>query len=235
MGTRSAADASAVPRVVKLLPRFALALLGGAGFAHLAGVHSSPAATQQSTPLFWYLARAAGLAAYMALFLNVCLGLAVRTKVVDWLVARWQAFDLHQFTALLALGLIGLHLAALLGDQFIGFTVPQLLVAFASPYRPLPTALGVLAMYLVVAIALSFWARPWIGQRAWRVLHYAAFGGFFLALAHGLLAGTDAATPWVWALYWGTGWLVTLLTLWRFGIHSPERSRPQATRQLALH
>jgi len=200
-------------------------LLGiGALFAGAA----TAAAAQADTHLFWYIARAAGLGAYLVLFINVCLGLGVHTRIVDRVLARWQAVDLHQFTALLALGLLGVHLAALLADHFIGFTLPQLLVPFASPYRPVPTAFGVVALYLLVAITASFWMRQRIGQRAWRTLHYATFGAYVLALLHGLLAGTDASTGWGWALYWSTGWIVLMLTLWRFGLYQPEVERRPA-------
>jgi predicted ferric reductase len=142
--------------------------------------------------LFWYVARAAGLGAYLVLFIDVILGLMVRTKVGDRLVARWQSFDLHQFTSFVAIGLLALHVVALLGDHYIGYTVPQVLIPFTSPYRPVETAFGVIGMYLIVVTTVSFWLKRFIGQRGWRTLHYATFSAFFLSLLHGLTAGTDS-------------------------------------------
>ncbi|HVG97796.1 MAG TPA: ferric reductase-like transmembrane domain-containing protein, partial [Chloroflexota bacterium] len=155
--------------------------------------------------VWWYLSRAAGLCAYVLLTLDVALGLAVRTRRLEPWLARWRAFDLHRFTALLLVAVAALHVLALLGDRYIGFSLPQLLVPFAAPYRPLWTALGVLALYLLLAIVASFFVRRVIGQRAWRRLHYLTFAVFVLALLHGVLAGTDAGTVWGVLLYLSTG------------------------------
>jgi hypothetical protein len=41
------------------------------------------------------------------------------------------------------------------------------------------------------ALATSFNARKWIGQKGWRRLHFASFGAFWVALGHALRTGTD--------------------------------------------
>jgi hypothetical protein len=165
---------------------------------------------------FWYLSRAAALTAYLLLTLSVCLGLLVRTRVMDWLLARWRWFDLHQFTALTALAFALLHVFSLLGDHYIGFSLDQLLIPFASPYRPLQVAAGIISLYLLVVVIASFWLRRFIGYRAWRMLHFATFSIFLLALFHGLFAGTDTGQIWTTALYWSSGMVVGALTIWRF-------------------
>jgi sulfoxide reductase heme-binding subunit YedZ len=175
---------------------------------------------------FWYLSRAAGLCAFALLTFDVTLGLSVRTRLLEPHLARWRAFDLHQFTGLLALSVAGLHVLALLGDHYIGFRLSQLLVPFTAPYRPVWTALGTLGLYLLGGLVASFYARRLIGYRAWRTIHYATFGAFALALLHGLFAGTDAGTPWARALYLGAGALVTTLALWRFR-GAPARPAPR--------
>lgn len=58
------------------------------------------------------------------------------------------------------------------------------------------TGLGILAGYL----GLSFYARRHIGARLWRRLHMATLAVYFMALAHVLTAGTDAAATWMRAL-----------------------------------
>jgi Ferric reductase like transmembrane component len=165
---------------------------------------------------FWYLSRASALTAYLLLTLSVCLGLLVRTRIMDWLLARWRWFDLHQFTALTALAFALLHVFSLLGDHYIGYSLKQLLIPFSSPYRALPVSAGVISLYLLVVVIASFWLRRFIGYRAWRALHFATFALFLLALLHGLFAGTDTGQIWSTALYWGSGMLVGALTIWRF-------------------
>lgn len=175
-----------------------------------------------SNPFFWYLARASGLTAYLLLFLNVVLGLAVRDGTLDARLPRWRTFDLHQFTALLAMALLGLHGGALMADRYVRFTLVDLLVPLAAPYRPLWTALGILAFYLMLVLLVSSYLRQRVGQRTWRAIHYLGFVAFALALGHGVLAGTDTGAIWAEALYWSTGMTVLLLTLRRFFLQSGQ-------------
>ena len=174
------------------------------------------AGVQPTDHSFWYLARAAGLSAYLMLFLNVVLGLAVHTRVMDAIMARWRSLDLHQFTALLAMGLLALHTLALLGDHYIGFTLPQILMPLLSPYRPAWTAMGVVALYLLGVVVVSSYMRKRISYRTWRAIHYLTFFAYILALFHGIFAGTDSGEAWARMLYLGTGSVVAILTLRRF-------------------
>ena len=219
-------------RIVPLVLLAAVAALVAGGQAALAAAPGAGAAATDHR--FWYLARATGLSAYLLLTLDVVLGVAVRTRFLDALLARWRSFDLHEFTALLALGFLAAHLLALLGDRYIGFRPWQVLVPLASPYRPVPVALGVVACYLLLLVTGSFYARRQIGQRAWRALHYLTFGGWLLALGHGLLAGTDTGTSWGLLLYAGSGFVVATLTIWRFQEPPAPAARPKvAARQIA--
>ena len=184
--------------------------------AGAAAVVSSLSLSDVSNHVFWYVSRAAGLTAYLVLFINMVLGLTVKTKMLDSLLARWRSFDLHQFTALLALGLLGLHVFSLLGDQYVGFDVPQLFIPFASSYRPLPIALGIIALYALVVVTATFYVRDRIGQKAWRSIHYASFVTFFVVLLHGFYSGTDSVDLWAKVMYFASGLVIAILTAWRF-------------------
>ena len=89
-----------------------------------------------SPQLWWYVARAGGLVAYGLLAASILWGLAVSTR----LLGRWPApgwtLDLHRYLGGLALSFSGIHLAALLLDSYIQFDLLDLLVPFASTWRP---------------------------------------------------------------------------------------------------
>ena len=225
-GTPSRATWLSDLRSIVVLGLLAMAL--GAG---LGAVVSSVSLSDVSNQVFWYVSRAAGLTAYLMLFVNMVLGLAVKTKVLNSLLARWRSFDLHQFTALLALGLLALHVFSLLGDQFVGFSVPQLFVPFASSYRPLPVTLGIIALYALAVITVTFYIRDRIGQKAWRSIHYVSFVAFYVALLHGVYSGTDSVEVWAKLMYFASGLVVALLTTWRFleaGKPVPEKQARRA-------
>lgn len=193
----------------------------------------SQGAAPSSTPqpvnhTFWYVSRAAGLTAYLLLFINVCLGLSISSGLLGGVMARWRVFDLHQFTGLVAFGFLALHMFVLLGDQYTGFTVTQLLVPFASSYRPAWTALGILAFYLLLAVGISSYAKRRIGRRAWRGIHYLSYAVFLFSLAHGIFSGTDTSEPWAGLLYLSTGAIVLLLTLWRLSAPGAKQASDTA-------
>jgi methionine sulfoxide reductase heme-binding subunit len=154
--------------------------------------------------------------AYILLFINICLGIGLKTKYLDPLMRRWRTFDLHQFTAILGGSLIFLHIFSLLGDAYFNFTVNQLLVPMSSPYRPFWTALGSIALYAGAIIAFSSFVRKIIGQKIWRAVHFVSYLLFFVILFHGIMAGTDSSTVWVKCLYISTGTVTAFLFLWRF-------------------
>lgn len=164
---------------------------------------------------FWYLSRAAGLAAYLLLFVSVALGLAVSTRAADRFFKRGVVFDLHRFTTILALGLSVFHVLILLGDGYFNFSIWQLAVPFLSPYRSWQTAVGIFSIYALALIVLSFYIRRFIGFRTWRTLHYLTFALYAAATLHGITAGTDTAQVWATWMYIGTGAAVGGLFIYR--------------------
>ena len=141
-------------------------------------------------PLAWYVARAAGLVAFAALTLSVWLGLGMSTRLLG--PKRHKAlFGWHQTLAWTGLSMLVLHAGALLFDPTLHFGLASVLAPFASAWRPAAVAAGVIAGWLTLVLAVSFRLRKRIGQRGWRLLHYATFGAFVLALGHALTAGTD--------------------------------------------
>jgi hypothetical protein len=82
------------------------------------------------------------------------------------------------------------HVYVLLADGYFNFNVWQLSIPFLSPYRGWQTAAGVLALYALTLLIVSFYVRRYIGYRAWRALHFLTFALFAAATLHGITAGT---------------------------------------------
>lgn len=184
-------------------------------FLHVVGAANVRAAAAAPSPTLWYVTRALGVSAYVALTLSVGLGM-LRTIARN---ARerlsWVVDELHQFIALLAGLLVLGHLVALALDPFLPFSVTNLLLPVAEPYRPLAVSLGVFSMYGMVILLFSSWLRRRMSYRAWRLLHFVSFATFILVTAHGWLAGSDTSEPWMRAVYGFSAASVAFLTLAR--------------------
>jgi sulfoxide reductase heme-binding subunit YedZ len=179
----------------------------------------------------WYLVRAAGWTSYALLTLSIVLGLGLSGR---WRSVRWPRFalnDVHKFLSLLTLVFIAIHVGALILDSYIQFSIPELLLPGLSGYRPVWTALGIVAMWLALAIWASELLRKRIGQRWWRRLHYATFAVWVASTLHGLGAGTDGTTLAARLIYLAATATVVGLTIWRAGVAG--RTPKQATRPAA--
>lgn len=177
----------------------------------------------------WILLRAAGIGAYVMLFLSFTWGLLSTTAFFGKRLARPSITLLHQFFSTTGLVLLALHMALLFVDPWMPFSLAELLVPGRSTYEPLGVTLGVLAMYLTVVIVVSSWIRKGIGPTAWRALHLLATPALCLTFLHGFLAGTDSERPWMWGLYVTTGVAAVFLLVFRALTARPPRGAAART------
>jgi predicted ferric reductase len=192
---------------------FALAAALGGLIA--AGTSLDTIAPPGGEHVYWHVGRASGFAAFGLLFFSVVLGLAVSSRVFDGLIVRPWVFEMHQFLSLYVLIAIVFHALVMLPDPYAGFRLTDMLVPFASPYRPISVGVGAIVLYGSAIVSLSYYVKKIIGQQAWRWLHYTTFLLFLGALGHGVYAGTDTREPWAQGVYLSTGFAVLFLTFFR--------------------
>jgi predicted ferric reductase len=164
---------------------------------------------------YWYLGRSTGLIAYCLLFIAVILGVSISSRFFDGLLGRAWFFELHKFVSIFLIAAVLVHAFVMLPDPYAGFTVDELLVPFRSHWKPTAMAIGILTLYLLVLITLSFYITRLIGQRAWRSLHYLTFIAYMGAAIHGLLAGTDLRLLEVRYLYLATAMGLVFFLMYR--------------------
>ena len=183
-----------------------------------------------SVQALWYVTRAAGVMAYLLLWLSTAWGLAVSSKILDPLLQRFFTYDMHQFISLLALGFIALHVVVLLADKYLPFSIAQILVPFAASYRPVWVGVGVIGFYLTLLVSVTFYLRQRIGFQMFRVIHYASFVAYLAALAHGLLAGTDSSLWTVQLMYTASALIVVFLFVYRIVMALPSLQPARSAR-----
>jgi sulfoxide reductase heme-binding subunit YedZ len=163
----------------------------------------------------WYAARAGGLVAFVLLTLATLAGLLLAGRAQNKRWPRFAVEDVHRFLGLLTGTFIGLHVAVLLVDSYLPFSIAQLVVPGLSSYRPLPTTLGIVGAELLLALALTNRFRTRLPYAYLRRAHSVNFAVWALALAHGVTAGAVGDTAWALALYAGCGGAVAAASVWR--------------------
>jgi predicted ferric reductase len=181
-----------------LIGIFVLALLGAIA-ARVGSVVVSPPRPEGFGA--WMFARATGLLAYVALSLDVLVGLLVSTRAVDRHVRRGQLVDLHGWLSPLTLAFTLAHAGALLADRYVRFDLIDIAVPFASSRWPITTGMGILGGYLLLFVHTSFGLRRRIGTAMWRRIHYLSFVAFVLVTIHAVAVGTDRSNRWFAAIY----------------------------------
>lgn len=179
-----------------------------------------------TSQLWWYLARAAGIVSWALVAISVCWGLLLAGRPIPGRSVGWarphRLLDLHRYLGALAVVFTGIHVGALIADSYVHFDVVDVLVPFASSWRPGAVAWGVVAVWLLAAIELTSLAKRRLPPRVWHGVHLASYPLFAMATVHGLTAGSDAVNPLLRLAMVAAGSAVVGLTIYRVG----QLSRP---------
>ncbi len=131
-----------------------------------------------------------GLIAMVLLTVNILLGLILSARynsVRDWPHRRLPIFDIHNWTAYIALSLIVLHPALLLFSGTARFHVVDVLVPIRSPHQTLYNSLGACAFYCIVFVVVTSYFRARLGSRLWKKLHYISYAAAAFLFVHGVM------------------------------------------------
>ena len=136
--------------------------------------------------VLWYLNRATGFVVLVSLTACTVLGIVgMRPSTPGG--TRLAVQLLHRRLAALSLALLVAHIVPAVVDGYVDLGWLDGLVPFLAGYQTLWTALGTLALDVLVFVALTAWLRPpW-----WRGAHLAAYAAWPLAVAHSVGEGTD--------------------------------------------
>ena len=163
---------------------------------------------------FWYLSRASGVIAYTLFWLAVVFGLLLSTLLgKHFNMAR--VFALHHYLSLIAVGFAAFHAGILLADNFLNLNLWQILLPFGFQTERVGVALGQLGFWLLFICAFSFYIKKYIGQSAWRWLHFLTFMAYMFISIHVFMVGSDSRALPLLVFYAGSQTLVFLLMTYR--------------------
>jgi len=86
-----------------------------------------------------------------------------------------------------------LHIVGLVADSFVHFGWREVLVPGGSAWKPLAVGLGVVALYLMIAVYGTSMFMKKLPKRLWRQVHMSSYALVWLAIVHAALAGTDVS------------------------------------------
>lgn len=144
-----------------------------------------------TSPVVWYVDRATGVVALVLMTATVVLGVMVQRQRRLPGLPRFGTLALHRNVSLVSATFLVLHVLLAVIDSYVSIGWLAVVVPFTSAWRPLPVALGTLAIDLLVLVLLTSLIRGRIPVRLWRWVHWTSYLLWPLAFLHGLTAGTD--------------------------------------------
>jgi predicted ferric reductase len=167
-------------------------------------------------PALWYATRATGLVTILLLTATMLLGILTTGRFAGGNWPRFLTVGLHRNISLLVVVFLVLHVGTTVVDQFVSIPLTAAFIPFASSYKAVWLSLGAVALDLLIALVATSLIRNRLGLRTWRWVHWAAYVCWPVALAHGLGAGTDRDTLWVFVLTIACAAVVAGVATWRF-------------------
>ncbi len=183
-----------------------------------------------TTHATWYITRAAGWIAYFLLWFSMVWGLVIPTKFFEKWLSPTFVVDFHEYLSLLAIGFVILHVTVLLFDQYLPFTLVQILIPFMSTYRPFWVGLGVIGAYLSGLVTVTFYLRKKIGQKRFKSIHTLSVFGYLGVVLHAFFSGSDSSLPIAQIIYFGTFIVIVFLTAYWL-LHARQLQKEMVERE----
>ena len=139
----------------------------------------------------WYLSRATGVASIVLLTVVVVLGVLTSGRRRPHGEHATVVMAVHRWLSLGMVAFLLVHVATAIAETYVSIDLVSARVPFTSGYATAWVGLGTLAVDLLVAVVVTSWARHRLPERAWRVVHYAAYLLWPMAVVHGLALGTS--------------------------------------------
>ena len=163
--------------------------------------------------IWWYVARAGGIVTLLLAAASVIWGLLLSSKITERSPGPKWLLDLHRYLGGATVIFVLIHMAALILDGYVQFAISDLLIPFASTWRPSAVAWGIVGFYLLVAVQVTSMLMKRIPRTWWKWIHMSSYVMLWTGLFHGIRAGTDAGNP----LYVGGTAAIVGGTVWLTG------------------
>ena len=147
-----------------------------------------------SNHVWWNLTRASANIATVLILFTILWGVLLTTRILKPNDRPAWLRDLHTWMGGLALTFTVIHMLTLIADSYIAFDIVDVLVPFASSWKPIPVTLGILAFYILLAVQMTSLFVKKLDRKTWHRIHVLSYLQFIIVIAHALSAGSDVGT-----------------------------------------
>ena len=146
-----------------------------------------------TSQVWWYFARSSGMVAAILLMASFVWGVLMATRALKPIDRPSWMLAMHRWFAGLAVTATAMHVGALIADSYVHFGAKEVLVPFASTWRPTAVAIGVVSMYILAVVQITSWLMKRMSKKVWRGIHMSSYVLVWMVFLHAGLSGTDTA------------------------------------------
>jgi hypothetical protein len=117
------------------------------------------AANAENPSWYWYATRGLGVSTLIVLTVTVVLGILTATRWSGDETPGFVAVDLHRNFSLLGICLLVAHIVTTVLDPFAHISIRDVIIPVGAAYRPVWLGLGVVAFWILIAVAATPAAR----------------------------------------------------------------------------
>jgi ferredoxin len=134
------------------------------------------------------VAATVGFTSFFLIWVSVVWGLILRNGWISTRLRHSQIHGAHMVTALMGLSLAFVHAGAQMAAPYATVHLIDEFIPFTNPTDPIGIGIGVIALEIMAAAALSVAVQRRMGYNRWRILH----------AGHILISGSDVTPLPVW-------------------------------------
>ena len=130
-----------------------------------------------------------GLVAVGLATLNLLIGSLIAIRYSPWRCwphHRFNIFRVHTWTGYALLLACLLHPLILLASSTAKFRVRDILYPVHSPSQPFENAIGAIALYCVVVVAVTSYFRLRLGRKLWKSFHFVIYAAALALFWHSI-------------------------------------------------
>ncbi|MEI6495327.1 MAG: ferric reductase-like transmembrane domain-containing protein [Actinomycetota bacterium] len=146
-----------------------------------------------TSQVWWYFARSSGMVAAILLMASFVWGVLMATRALKPVDRPSWMLAMHRWFAGLAVTATALHVGSLIADSYVHFGAKEVLVPFASTWRPTAVAIGVVSMYILAVVQITSWLMKRMSKKVWRGIHMSSYVLVWMVFLHAGLSGTDTS------------------------------------------
>jgi DMSO/TMAO reductase YedYZ heme-binding membrane subunit len=146
--------------------------------------------------IYWDTTRASGNVAWTLMLFTILWGVLLTTRVLRGFDRPAWLLDLHKWLGITVILFTAIHIASLIADTYVDFSVAEVLVPGLISDQTWAISAGIIGFWLLLTIQLTSVFKRKLSKGTWRRIHMLSYPLYGIIAFHALTTGSDVGSRW---------------------------------------